>query len=76
MSGRGAKYTAVRDANVHPALLRDVLLSLADADLYSVKWSAHIRDEWKRSLLWDRPGAHRGGRRQRPGAHSHRHGGE
>lgn len=52
-----AKYTAVLDANVlYPALLRDVLLSLADADLYSAKWSPHIRDEWTRSLLRDRPG--------------------
>lgn len=52
-----AKYTAILDANVlYPALLRDVLLSLADADLYSAKWSAHIRDEWTRSLLRDRPG--------------------
>jgi predicted nucleic acid-binding protein len=47
----------VLDANVlYPALLRDVLLSLADADLYSAKWSVHIRDEWTRSLLLDRPG--------------------
>ena len=52
-----AQYTAVLDANVlYPALLRDVLLSLADADLYSAKWSVHIRDEWTRSLLRDRPG--------------------
>ncbi|MDO9435591.1 PIN domain-containing protein [Hydrogenophaga sp.] len=44
------------DANVlYPALLRDVLLSLAHADLYSAKWTAHIRDEWTRSLLRDRP---------------------
>ena len=51
-----AQYTAVLDANVrYPALLRDVLLSLADADLYSAKWSVHIRDEWTRSLLRDRP---------------------
>lgn len=52
-----AQYTAVLDANVlYPALLRDVLLSLADADLYSAKWSVHVRDEWTRSLLRDRPG--------------------
>lgn len=51
-----ARYTAVLDANVlYPALLRDVLLSLAHSDLYSAKWSAHIRDEWTRSLLRDRP---------------------
>ncbi|MDP9917338.1 hypothetical protein J2W24_002989 [Variovorax boronicumulans] len=37
------------DANVlYPALLRDVILSLADADLCSAKWSVHIRDEWTR----------------------------
>lgn len=51
-----AQYTAILDANVlYPALLRDLLLSLAHADLYSAKWSAHIRDEWIRSLLKDRP---------------------
>lgn len=51
-----ARYTAVLDANVlYPALLRNVLLSLAHADLYSAKWSAHIRDEWTRNLLKDRP---------------------
>jgi predicted nucleic acid-binding protein len=52
-----AFYTAVLDANVlYPAMLRDVLLSLAHADLYSAKWSAHIREEWTRSLVKDRPG--------------------
>lgn len=51
-----ARYTAVLDANVlYQALSRDLLLSLAHADLYSAKWSAHIRDEWTRSLLRDRP---------------------
>lgn len=51
-----AQYTAILDANVlYPALLRDLLLSLAHADLYSAKWSAHIRDEWTRSLLKDHP---------------------
>ncbi|MFW2356067.1 hypothetical protein [Hydrogenophaga sp.] len=42
-----SRYTAVLDANVlYPALLRDVLLSLAHADLYSAKWTPHIRAEW------------------------------
>lgn len=51
-----SRYTAVLDANVlYPALLRDVLLSLAHADLYSAKWTPHIRAEWTRSLLKDRP---------------------
>jgi predicted nucleic acid-binding protein len=51
-----ASYTAILDANVlYPALLRDVLLSLAFADLYSAKWTTDIRDEWTRSLLKDKP---------------------
>ena len=51
-----AHYTAVLDANVlYPAMLRDVLLSLAHADLYSAKWSRHIREEWTRSLLQNKP---------------------
>jgi hypothetical protein len=31
------------------------LLSLAHADLYSAKWTAHSRDEWTRNLIKDRP---------------------
>jgi predicted nucleic acid-binding protein len=51
-----AKYTAVLDANVlYPRLIRDVLLSLADAELYSARWSASIRAEWTRHLLLDHP---------------------
>ncbi|MDO8300168.1 PIN domain-containing protein [Lacisediminimonas sp.] len=51
-----ARYTAVLDANVlFPRLLRDLLLSLAHADLYSAKWTTHIRDEWTRSLHASRP---------------------
>lgn len=51
-----ARYTAVLDANVlYPALLRDLMLSLAHADLYSAKWTGHIRDEWTRNLLQTRP---------------------
>jgi predicted nucleic acid-binding protein len=52
-----ALFTAVLDANVlYPVLVRDVLLSLAHADLYSAKWTVTIRDEWVRSLLRDKPG--------------------
>jgi len=51
-----AQYTAVLDANVlYPALLRDVLLSLAHADLYSAKWSIDIRDEWTKHLVGKHP---------------------
>ena len=54
-----ARYTAVLDACVlYPRLLRDVLLSLAQADLYTARWSAHIEAEWTRSLQKDRPGSH------------------
>lgn len=51
-----ASYTAILDACVlYPAFVRDVLLSLAHADLYSAKWTAHIRNEWVRSKLRDHP---------------------
>ena len=51
-----ARYTAVLDACVlYPMLLRDLLLSLAHADLYSAKWTGHIRDEWVRAKLRDCP---------------------
>lgn len=51
VSGR---YTVVLDACVlYPRLLRDVLLSLAHADLYTARWSAEIELEWTRSVLRD-----------------------
>lgn len=51
-----SRYTAVLDANVlYGRLLRDVLLSLADAHLYSAKWSADIREEWMRNLIANKP---------------------
>ncbi len=51
-----ARYTAVLDANVlYPALVRNLPLSLAQADLYSAKWTIDIRREWTRSLLRDKP---------------------
>jgi predicted nucleic acid-binding protein len=47
---------AVFDANVlYSALLRDILLRLAAADLISPRWSERIHDEWTRNLLQDRP---------------------
>ena len=50
-----ARYVAVLDACVlYPAPIRDVLLSLADADLYHAKWTQAIQDEWVRNLLKDR----------------------
>lgn len=51
-----AGYTAVLDANVlYPALLRDLLLSLADSGLYVARWTSTIEDEWVRSLIAEFP---------------------
>lgn len=55
VSGR---YTAILDACVlFSRLQRDVLLSLADADLYTAKWSADIEHEWRSSLILKYPDA-------------------
>lgn len=50
------RYTVVLDACVlYPRLLRDVLLSLAHADLYTAKWTERIEQEWTDALLKIRP---------------------
>lgn len=56
-----SRFTAVLDANVlYPNLLRDLLVSLAVAGLYSAKWTERINDEWTKNLKIDRPDiAHR-----------------
>lgn len=47
---------AVLDACVlYPASLRDFLMRLATAGLYSPRWSAEIHAEWTRNLLASRP---------------------
>ncbi|KVG66946.1 PIN domain-containing protein [Burkholderia pseudomultivorans] len=49
-------FTAVYDACVlYPAPLRDFLMRLALSGCFRARWSAHIRDEWKRNLLENRP---------------------
>jgi predicted nucleic acid-binding protein len=51
-----SRYTAVLDANVlYPNLLRDLLISLAVAGLYSARWTEQINDEWARNLKTNRP---------------------
>ena len=51
-----ARYTAVLDACVlHPAPVRDLLLSLAAAGLYHARWTDQIQAEWIGSLLARRP---------------------
>lgn len=45
-------FVAFLDANVlFPAVLRDVLLSLAEAGVYQIRWSPDILDEMERNLV-------------------------
>lgn len=47
---------ALLDANVlYPAPIRDLLLSLAEEELFKPFWSNQIHDEWRRNLLVNRP---------------------
>lgn len=51
-----SKIIAVLDACVlYPAPVRDILLNLAEKQLFAPKWSAIIHDEWVRNLLKKRP---------------------
>jgi predicted nucleic acid-binding protein len=51
-----ARFVAILDACVlYPAPIRDLLLNLADADLYTPKWTSKIQEEWTRNLLVNRP---------------------
>ncbi len=46
------RYAAILDACVlYPAQLRDLLLSMATTDLFSVRWTDQIHDEWIRNLI-------------------------
>lgn len=50
------RFTAVLDANVlYPFLIRDVLLTLAEAGLYRPLWSAEINGEWTKHLIARNP---------------------
>ncbi len=49
-------HTVVFDACIlYPAPLRDLLMQLALSDTFSVKWTERILDEWRISLLANRP---------------------
>ncbi len=49
------KFAAVLDACVlYPAPIRDLLLNLAELDLFKPKWTSFIQDEWLRNLLSNR----------------------
>jgi predicted nucleic acid-binding protein len=50
------RFTVILDANVlYPFLVRDVLLTFAEAGLYRPLWSAKIMDEWIAGLLEKKP---------------------
>jgi len=50
------KRVAVLDACVlYPAPVRDLLLNLADYELFTPKWTDKIQEEWTRNLLLNRP---------------------
>jgi predicted nucleic acid-binding protein len=50
-----ARFTVILDACVlYPAPIRDILLNLADLEIYSPKWSEIIQEEWIRNLLENR----------------------
>ncbi|MBK5551503.1 PIN domain-containing protein [Pseudomonas sp. TH03] len=53
---RHSPFTAVYDACVlYPAPLRDFLMWLALSGRFRARWSLEIHNEWKRSLLKNRP---------------------
>jgi predicted nucleic acid-binding protein len=46
------RYAVILDACVlYPAQLRDLLLSMAAADLFRVRWTERIHDEWIRNVV-------------------------
>lgn len=51
-----ANKKAILDACVlYPAPVRDILLNVAEQELFQPKWSKKIEDEWLRNLLVNRP---------------------
>lgn len=53
---RSSGIVAILDACVlYSAPIRDLLLHLADHDLYTPRWTEKIHDEWTRNLLKNRP---------------------
>lgn len=50
-----SRFSALLDANVlYPAPVRDLLLHLANVDLYKPRWTDKIQEEWMRNLLKNR----------------------
>jgi hypothetical protein len=52
----GGLRRAFLDASVlYPVSLRNLLMRLTLTGLYQARWSAHVHDEWIRSVLRDHP---------------------
>jgi len=52
----GVTRRAFLDASVlYPVSLRNLLMRLTLTGLYQARWSAHVHDEWIRSVLRDHP---------------------
>ena len=50
------QFVAFLDACVlYPAPIRDLLLHVADRNLFAPKWSDSVHEEWTRNLLLNRP---------------------
>lgn len=50
------RFVVIYDACIlYPAPLRDLLIRLAQTDLFAARWTAQIHAEWMRSLLLTRP---------------------
>ena len=53
---RCSPFTAVYDACIlYPEMLRSFLMYLATGGEYRARWTAEIREEWKRAILLQRP---------------------
>ena len=51
-----ATFTAFLDANVlYSAMVRDLLMNLSNTDLFRLRWSRAVQDEWIGNLLRNRP---------------------
>jgi predicted nucleic acid-binding protein len=56
MAASPERPVAVLDANVlYPQFLRDVMLRLAAAELFTPRWTDRIHREWTRNVAKDRP---------------------
>lgn len=55
MTQRGRRIALPDACVLYPAPVRDLLLHIADKQLFVLKWSDEIHSEWVRNLLRNRP---------------------